>query len=177
MYSKAIFAALAVMSTASAGVLPRQVVDPEPAANPAGTFAISSFSVDNPPGSLYAYYTLNVTDPSDPTAPPANISTICSTSTSTIPIISGFTNLTCNDPSVKWSFTNNGTGYELEIKHNWGVTVQHAIVTAYDNVTDTAIAFFPDCDVKNNPAAPEGLDAPYLDAPGSFDLEYSRYIS
>lgn len=70
----------------------------------------------------------------------------------------------------------NGTGYNLEIKHNWRETVQHAIVTAFDNVTDTAAAFFPSSDVQNNPNADPAESAPYLNAPASFDLEFYRYI-
>ncbi|KAG0645402.1 hypothetical protein D0Z07_8970 [Hyphodiscus hymeniophilus] len=178
MYATHLMTALVALSTASAVVLPRQVIDPEPLPySPSGSFNITSFSVANPPGgSLYTYYTLNVTDPAGPTPLPSNISTICHTTTDTTPAISGFANLTCDDPSVKWSLTNNGTGYLLEIKHNWGIEVQHAIVKAYDNITDTARAYFPNCDVKNSPTAPEGKTALYLDAPSSFNLQYDRYI-
>ncbi|KUJ11638.1 uncharacterized protein LY89DRAFT_688827 [Mollisia scopiformis] len=178
MYTKQVIVALAAFTAASAAVLPRQVVTPEPAQGaPSGTYSITSFQVDQLPGSLYTTYTLQVTDPSNPSTAPDNTSTTCSTEASTLPAIAGFQDLSCDDPSVKWSFVANSTGYNLEIKHNWGEQVQHAIFVAYDNVTDTATAFFPSSDVKNNPNAEPGQSAPYLDAPASFDLEYYRYIS
>lgn len=177
MHARKLIAALAAIKSTSAAVLPRQVVTPEPAQGASsGTFSITQFEVDQAPGSIYTTYTLHVTDPTNPSVKPDNVSTICTTQASTLPAISGFQNLACNDPSVKWSFLVNGTGYNLEIKHNWGTEVQHAIVTAYDNVTDSAAAFFPKSDVKNNPNAEPGQSAPYLDAPASFDLEFYRYI-
>jgi hypothetical protein len=178
MQTKQLLTALATTTSASAAVLARQVVTPEPAHGAlTGIYQITEFQVDQLPGSLYTTYTLYVTDPSNPSTKPDNISTTCTTQASTLPAIAGFQDLTCDDPSVKWSFLANETGYNLEIKHNWGIEVQHAIVTAYDNVTDSAAAFFPNSDVKNNPNVEPGQSAPYLDAPASFNLEYYRYVS
>lgn len=177
MHAKQVFAALTAITMASAAVLPRQVVTPEPAHGAAnGIWQITEFQVDQAPGSIYTTYTLHITEPVNPSTKPDNVSTTCTTQASTLPAIAGFKDLSCDDPSVKWSFLANETGYNLELSHNWGVEVQHAIVTAYDNVTDSAAAFFPKSDVKNNPNAAPGQSAPYLDAPTSFDLEYYRYI-
>jgi hypothetical protein len=120
MLTKSIITFAAALSTASAAVLPRQVVTPQPAESgdgiASGIFNITGFSVGQQPHSLYTYYYLTVEDLVK--TGPENITTTCRASTTTIPAITGFQLQACDDPSVKWSFVPTQEGYNLTVKHN-----------------------------------------------------------
>lgn len=177
MYTR-LLSALTAATAVTAAVLPRQIISPLPShGSPSGNYNITNFQVDNPSGSISTLYTLQFTDLNAVTLP-SNVSATCTTSIDTIPAIIGFFgNLTCSDPSVTWSFVEGADDFTLTLKHNWGETVQHAIVTAYDNVTDTAMASFPKSDVMSRPDVVPGQTQYYLDAPPAFSLEYYRYIA
>jgi hypothetical protein len=171
MLAKQVLVALAALGPVSAAVLPRQEESPITSGSGyeyGGNFQIASFTASRPQYSIMTTYSLEMTDVAN-TASPANITTTCRYDANTQPGIVGFQTQYCEDQSVKWSLVNNGTGFILTLAHNWGLTVD----PTYLNITDTALAFFPDSDVKTN----DTTQSAFLEAPQAFTMPYSRYSS
>lgn len=63
----------------------------------------------------------------------------------------------------------------LNLKHLWGQDVQHAIVLAHDDYTDSAAVFFDNDQLVNGQTVAGGPFEAKIDAPTAFEVPYSRY--
>jgi hypothetical protein len=163
MFSKQVITALLALGSATAAVLPRQ--------SNAGSFYFSSFSIAAQSNSPNAVYSFAVADNS---ATASNFTTTCFATTPTSPGLGNVPTTLCADNSVSFEFGNNGTGYILTIEHQWVESVQHAIVLAADDISDTGAAFFPNSYLIDG--ATSGPFEAKIDSTPSFSIPFTRYI-
>jgi hypothetical protein len=162
MFSKQILCTLLAIGSATAAVVPRQAS--------AGTFYIIALDIEAQSGPD-AIYSFSVADTS---ATPSNFSTSCFATTATSPGLGNVPSTVCADPTVSFDFSNNGTGYVLDIVHAWGEDVQHAIVLAHDDITDSAGVFFPNDRLING--ASSGPFLAKINSELSFSAPFGRYV-
>ena len=161
---KQILSALLALGSASAAIIPRQQGDL------AGSFSINSFQVGAYASSPDAIYSFEIADTS---ATASNFSTSCFATTPTSPGLGNFPSTPCDDPTVTFDFGFNGTDYVMNIQHQWGMDVQHAIVLAHDDFTDTAVIYWHQDRLVNGGQGDEFVAQ--IDSVSEFDAEYGRY--